>query len=1184
MAEKPFIQKSSDEGEKPSRQSRQRAAELHGPKPTPSNDSEDFSRKPKGRSRREGREHTSANRAVDVLQELLGGDIEPVVGMRFADAEQQDNEFEIVQILPNGNIVVRQIPGDDGGNYSLERMFTAAGLTHIAEQDVLRNTRRFVLPLTEEELEEMKQLLDEVSGAQASSEEESGEPIAIGGEDDRVVIPMIEAAAPTQQIVAPEEVGETVLVDVTPPQRGTVRGRQFGGSTPEMAAVDQGNDRVSAALGVEALSQEESLGQGESGSATAGNEDTEAIDSQRPGRGRRRRGREQTVSETNDPPQTTVSSQIPELARVVAEAVVSPREKNQTNPMSFEQTSQSAASKKPEEQQLDSEALVGFGQTYEDPAKKSQIHFDEELVGFGRTYEEPATKTPIDKTPVDTESKNSQYADGSVWVEEYLKEADQQTGTVASTQSEPTPAIVRMRNHPMHTRNILQQEGSKESDGLTEEKESNESEESDLEAPAGSREEAEVLASFGLRQNWQPVGRSHSDELGGGESGIENEDATSEEKLQQKINAITLVCDQARVDYVTVDNESRTVMSRLKGVLGISGKGIQNETVAQKKEAYQSKLRELRDLRLEMVTLKHQGTREIAQAVSEGNEGNEVDRAEALQEDLAKDLEAELLHFSHEVNIGLYNAWTELKSEQKGVLGKLKQFGESYNKISWKKKLLIGIPVAGLAVASGVGLLGTAMASAAIAAVLARRGIAAAGMFATADGGLQKLAESRAQKMAEKIVAQGQQEMTSSDFFTQNDTAEAEAAADEAEVVSPEANPESLHDKLDRMKAFMDDHIIGSLDQTLESRVRGQDRRRLSALAAGVGVGFGLPAFFSSEAGHEFTQAIATKAGQAASLAGETVFGNDYSPASGPVGVGGEAPASVDAAPPAVPADAIPEAKEANVVTPEAVMKEAPGPVGKDSLLLGKEVTLVRGDSVWKIIDTQLASQTDLNPAQKTYFIDALKNRYLAAGGTDKIFAGKTFNLSEHLTANDVDTALAAAKSITPAQEQSILSNIQGSAAEAAPSEGGRGYIDEETRERALDSVRTSSVMVEPESVAGGSGETPLPSSLSGAELMTARVLMVDAEEVVTHLPSGTRLRDFLQDYSRANGTTSVSNVNPMLAQGQIPLSEAKKIMVVSAQYGGKVSMDFFRANPDATVADFLKVVRTSALSPKTVV
>ena len=51
------------------------------------------------------------------------------------------------------------------------------------------------------------------------------------------------------------------------------------------------------------------------------------------------------------------------------------------------------------------------------------------------------------------------------------------------------------------------------------------------------------------------------------------------------------------------DNESRTVMSRLRGILGISGKGIQNETVTQKKEVYQSKLRELRDLRLELVKL-----------------------------------------------------------------------------------------------------------------------------------------------------------------------------------------------------------------------------------------------------------------------------------------------------------------------------------------------------------------------------------------------------------------------------------------------------------------------------------------------------------------------------------------------------------------------------------------------------
>ena len=211
------------------------------------------------------------------------------------------------------------------------------------------------------------------------------------------------------------------------------------------------------------------------------------------------------------------------------------------------------------------------------------------------------------------------------------------------------------------------------------------------------------------------------------------------------------------------------------------------------------------------------------------------------------------------------------------MFGKLKQFGTAYNQLSWQKKLVIGIPVAGLAVASGAGLLGTAMASAAIAAVLARRGIAAAGMFAATDGGLQKLAESRAQKMAEKIVANSQQEAKSLENLDQSDTNEAGMAGSEAQP-SSEANEKSLDAKLERMKTFMDNHVIDSLDQVLESRVRGHDRRRLGALAGSMGVAFGLPSFMASETGHELTRAAAEKAGRAASWVGETVFGDDYPP------------------------------------------------------------------------------------------------------------------------------------------------------------------------------------------------------------------------------------------------------------------------------------------------------------------
>ena len=653
-------------------------------------------------------------------------------------------------------------------------------------------------------------------------------------------------------------------------------------------------------------------------------------------------------------------------------------------------------------------------------------------------------------------TEDERYRDGSVWVEEYLKEADQAadiekrtSGDLVSSSTPPgeersivdilgeddlsqrsrnpvptqagandeelvgfgapfePAAIVRKRDDSRHPSNTSPDKVSNDDDF----------DEADPDGVAvaepGSATEIEVARVYGRDKNWNILRD-------------EDQETTPEGKLQERIKTLASDCDRARLEYVMADDESRTVMSRLRGILGISGKGIQNETVTQKKEVYQSKLRELRDLRLELVKLTYSdraqsGTTADTEPGAASEEDIKDSPALAEESSLEKELEAELRHFAQEVNIGLYDAWTELRSEQKGIIGKLKQFGVSYNKLSWQKKLVIGIPVAGLAVASGAGLLGTVMASAAIAAVIARRGVAAVGMFATVDGGLQKLAESRAQKMAEKIVTQGQQEAASLEAMAISEANEGGTVGSEAAVSETNTESLDLDAKLERMKAFMDNHVIDSLDRTLESRIRGQDRRRLSALAGSVGVAFGLPSFMASEMGHELTRAATEKAGTAASSVGEAVFGDDYMPNGAPTERAGAVQEVVKSA--NTSSDATVPARETpSSSVPEPAAKAAES-VGGTAGILGKEITLVKGDSVWKLAGNMAKELGVKGEAENLYFADALKDAYLAQGGSANLKVGAVFDWKKVLSAEDMQKILEATNNLTPEQKASILAN-----------------------------------------------------------------------------------------------------------------------------------------------------------------
>lgn len=967
MRESSFSSRSNGYGEKSSR-TYPYSRDLHGPKPEHGEES-DRSETETKRSRRSHEQ--AASRAVDIFGKLLGG-VEPAPGTHFTDEKYGGAEFKIVRILENGNIEAMQVSGGDDldGNYTFRQTLTAAGLRRVSEsEEEAGGTKRFTRSLTQEEITEMGELLRYA----VDWKEEEG---AVASEISEISTP--EVPKPFSE--------DPVGSDIVLPKLGTIQGRQYGGVTSK-----DGQEILSSDSGVQ--SEKTPAGRPVPGEATLSGSDVSGavVDDNRILAKRKRRGaRERLKSKRTE--QDTEPSESPlveesEAQPASVQGEMLPVNNDIASTMSFEQV-----------------PVPGTKTTKEDDhVLTGDVLSSEESGTAVRSSSTAENITDIEYEEVKNGPENdAPYKDGSVWVEEYLEETGQPSSAKETVSSESG-----MSNLPSGSRDTRSEDLGEDLEGLAED--------GSMAAP-GSADEMSILEAFG--------------KVPDGEASHGEDRETSEAELQERIRVLTSDCDTARLEYVTADNESRTVMSRLKGVLGISGKGIQNETVTQKKETYQSKLRELCDLRLELVKLRHiDRVAQSGSVVDEEIPAEELADFPVLEEEISsdeklsleEDIEAELLHFAQEVNIGLYNTWSELRSEQKGLIGKLKRFGESYNKLSWQKKLIIGIPVAGLAVASGAGLLGTAMASAAIAAVIARRGVAAAGMFASVDGGLQKLAESRAQKMAEKIVVQGRQETASLETMAADESSEGEMVRSEAQT-SPEGDIESLDVKLERIRVFMDKHVIDSLDQTLESRVRGQDRRRLGALAGSMGVAFGLPSFMASETGHDLTRAASEKAGKAASWVGEAVFGDDYSSANPDVVPTGETEGAKEAAVRASSSD-IPAMAATGSALEQFVSAKVAESAGGISGILGREITLLKGDSVWKLAGNMAKELGVRGEAENLYFTDALKDAYLAKGGNPNIKAGAVFDWKKYLSTEDIQKTLNAANSLSPEQKASILAN-----------------------------------------------------------------------------------------------------------------------------------------------------------------
>lgn len=87
--------------------------------------------------------------------------------------------------------------------------------------------------------------------------------------------------------------------------------------------------------------------------------------------------------------------------------------------------------------------------------------------------------------------------------------------------------------------------------------------------------------------------------------------------------------------------------------------------------------------------------------------------------------------------------------------------------------------------------------------------------------------------------------------------------------------------------------------------------------------------------------------------------------------------------------------------------------------MIGQDYVVQKGDSVWKIAG-RVADTMKLEGAEKTHFIDALKDQY----GDVRLKAGETINFSDHgINKEFVEGALANTKVLSPEQLASIASH-----------------------------------------------------------------------------------------------------------------------------------------------------------------
>lgn len=455
----------------------------------------------------------------------------------------------------------------------------------------------------------------------------------------------------------------------------------------------------------------------------------------------------------------------------------------------------------------------------------------------------------------------------------------------------------------------------------------------------------------------------------------------------------------SRAEYVKEDHKITSLLNRLKNVFG---KGVGQDIERSSKNAYLEQLALLKEKELERLRV-------------QGNRG----------QDLKKEMEGLSRYFKLDESVNLINERTQYKTKNQSfpekIVNSLGDLGRAYNRIPLKKKLLLTGALAGVTIAvtlSG----GTAIGAMAVVLTATRRIAAGLG---TAVG---------TEALLESFGERGRASKAGRETKEQIGTLEKEDLSVHLDVT------------FNALSVFLDKDIA-SLDTKLQSEKKAKIWRKVGAAGFGALVGSGWLTQFAMDhlGGHVVVDWAKDHI--------NSVFGGTHtassdmisqlksvhpltppepkipdavlSPMQDAIDRAHESAASVASDQSSVSpiADEVSRGHELgtepNVPSASAEDLNEIAHIAKISDFVDGDIDVKKGDSVWKIAGG-LADKLGLEDAQRTHFIDALKDQY----GDVQLKAGETINFSEHGIDKDfVENALAHAKGLTEGQMASIDAN-----------------------------------------------------------------------------------------------------------------------------------------------------------------
>lgn len=525
------------------------------------------------------------------------------------------------------------------------------------------------------------------------------------------------------------------------------------------------------------------------------------------------------------------------------------------------------------------------------------------------------------------------------------------------------------------------------------------------------------------------------------------------ETLYQKINRLNEEVTDLRRRYVQEDGDQTSLRKKLASFLRVRTDFSQGEW----RKLYEEKIIELQQA-------------EVAMMQGEMDEtGKRLSRVQTKE-----GMERLLRYYKLDEHLNLIEERTRYQAEHKDfpvmILDSLGALGRRYNALSFKQKMMLTAALAG--VAGGAALAGGAVTGAATALMWLKRGAAGAGVAVGMEAIWEKKAKDKrgaqAGEEVDRQLAGLSGSMSEPDFSGLSALLEADARAGDA---------------------------------ALQQEKRASTLRKAGAITVGglVGGSTLLSGFDETSVVQESAdgrEAVMTPAEEGSGGARENLTTSSAAV---------QTPPSLDIThglPFGLTTDLSESPGEGMVYDPGSggtLSESAKFPEGLNGLR--EAHTVQPGESVWRILEARAAG---LEGAQKTYFIDALKDRLgelspqevremgITTGSLDKLIPGETIDFSKHLTPDVVQTAWEEAHAV--AQEPSASSLASSESASLMPSPG----VPERLSDSAVAPATPDSIA---ESAGSASPDAPSPEAeveamdgLQGTDIQYDRAIILGNE------------------------------------------------------------------------------------------